>query len=201
SDALVRELKPLFGDAGFELSAAAPDRWFLRGLVSEQVPAAPDPEDILGDDLEAHLPAGRDGAKWRRLLNEAQVTLHNHPVNIARVARGALAANTLWFWGGGRRPELSRSFKAVAGADRVLRALARGAGAALVSPGELGDAEVPALLDCWNAAQWQWFCAEGHALVTRRLGRSIDALELEAWSGERFRYRSSHRWRFWRKAA
>jgi len=32
----------------------------------------------------------------RRLLNEIQMTLHNHPLNLAREARGQLAVNSVW---------------------------------------------------------------------------------------------------------
>lgn len=201
ADALLRELKPVFGDAGFELSAPAPSRWFLRGLVSDQYPEAPDPEDILGDDLEAHLPGGRDAPKWRRLLNESQVVLHNHAVNTARAARGAVTANTLWFWGGGRMPALARDFRASMTTDRVATALARAAGAVRFEPDALARAELPALIECWSPVAWTWFCREGHALVAGALRRGADALELETWSGERFIHRRGHRWRFWRKPA
>ncbi len=200
ADVLVRELKPLFGDAGFELSAPTPDHWFLRGLVSDQRPEAPDPEDILGDDLEAHLPAGRDAPKWRRLLNETQIVLHNHPVNAARAARGEVTANTLWFWGGGRRPSLARTWRSVLAQDRVVCALAHAAGAALVSRETLARADEPVLVECWRPEAWTWLCETGHALLPRRIAGGDDALELECWSGERFRYRRVHRFRFWRAA-
>jgi len=39
--------------------------------------------------------------KWRRLQNELQMLLHDHPVNAAREARGELAINGIWFWGAG----------------------------------------------------------------------------------------------------
>src|SRR5690606_33262738 len=39
---------------------------------------------------------------WRRVLNEVQITLHEHPVNLARTARGLPAVNSLWPWGEGR---------------------------------------------------------------------------------------------------
>lgn len=199
ADALVRELKPLFGDAGFELSAPAPNRWFLRAIASDQYPESPDPEDILGDDLEAHLPGGRDAPKWRRLLNEAQVVLHNHEVNVARASRGALPANTPWFWGGGRRPELARGFRSSMTTDRVASALARAAGAVRFEPHALPEVDVPALVECWSPVAWTWFCREGHAQLARAIRRG-GALECEAWSGERWRWRPAHRWRFWRKA-
>ena len=201
AEELLRDLKPLFGDSGFELSAGTPDHWYLRGIVSDQRPDAPDPDDILGDDLEPHVPRGRDGAKWASLLNEAQVMLHHHRVNEARVARGALPANTVWFWGAGRREALKVAFSGVASTDRVVRAVARAAEAPLLEHGQAATTgQVPLLVECWDPASWQWFCGPGHAALARRLGRGAHALELEAWSGERFVYRRGHGWRFWRKA-
>ena len=42
------------------------------------------------------------GERWlRRLQNEAQMLLHAHPVNLARMARGALAVNSVWIHGAG----------------------------------------------------------------------------------------------------
>jgi hypothetical protein len=38
------------------------------------------------------------------MMNELQMLLHDHPVNIAREARGEPAINSLWFWGGGKLP-------------------------------------------------------------------------------------------------
>ena len=201
ADSLVRALKPLFGDAGFELSAPEPDRWFLRGLVSEQWPETPDPADILGDHLEPHLPQGANGASWRRLLNEAQILLHQHTVNAARVQRGLAPANTLWFWGGGRMAALANRYASVAAVDPVLRAAAARAGAALVSPATWSDAATPMLVETWDRAQWTAFCAGGHEALAARVGRDAEALELECWSGERWSYRRAHRWRFWRKPA
>ncbi len=53
----------------------------------------------------AHFqPQGGHANWWSRLSNELQVFCHNHPVNVAREARGAPALNGLWLWGAGRSP-------------------------------------------------------------------------------------------------
>jgi hypothetical protein len=199
ADDLLRDLKPLFGDSGFELSAGTPDHWYLRGIASDQRPEAPDPFDILGDDLEPHVPRGRDGAKWASLLNEAQMRLHQHRVNAARAARGVLPANTLWFWGAGRRPPLNTAYASVATTDRVVRVVAQAAGASLLADAAIAAGPMPALIELWSPEAWREFCATGHASVVKRLGHGADVLELETWDGERFAYRRGHRWRFWRK--
>ena len=119
SDELARALRPLFGDAGFPLEAPRPDRWYLSCPLDARLPAFADPRDVLGDDLMRHLPRGDNERQWRSLFNEAQVILHNHPVNARRVQRGQVPANSLWFWGAGKLPDWVRTrFAQVASRDR-----------------------------------------------------------------------------------
>src|SRR3546814_10953032 len=62
-----------------DLDAPAPGRWYLRLPEGARLPAMADPAQALGADLFDHLPEGDDGRRWRALLSEAQVVLHNHP--------------------------------------------------------------------------------------------------------------------------
>lgn len=199
ADALLRALKPYFGDDGFELTAPQPDRWYLRGAASADLPRAPDPLDVLGDDLHAHLPEQR---KWKRLLNEAQVALHHHPVNLARVERGELPANTLWFWGGGRSPDrVAATFARWCGTDELIAAYAEAAGAAHAATiAAAVQGEGGALIECWTRASWDALAATLDALHAG-VGRRYEAIVLECWSGEAFRYRRSNRWRITRALA
>ncbi|GAP67045.1 hypothetical protein MBSD_n2361 [Mizugakiibacter sediminis] len=204
AEALARELKPVFGDSGALLETTTPARWHLRLPAGAALPAFATPEDVLGADLFEHLPQGPEGRRWRQLFNEAQVILHQHPVNVARRARGALPANSLWFWGGGALPAWVKSvLTLVASDDGVARALAARAGigsepphpdllarprdgAALidlerVAPDALARVWLPALLD---------------ALARGR----VSELRFAFASGERFRLARWHRLRFWRRA-
>src|SRR5688572_17038505 len=70
--ALANALRTTFGDAGFMFSAPHPERWYVALPREAKLPALPLPEDVLGDDLAAHLPDGPEGRRWRALLNEAQ---------------------------------------------------------------------------------------------------------------------------------
>lgn len=53
-----------------------------------------------GRPLDSHLPEGPRGAEWRRWLTEAQMLLHEHPLNLQREARGLRPLNALWLSGG-----------------------------------------------------------------------------------------------------
>ena len=53
-----------------------------------------------GRPLDEHLPQGPRGADWRRWLTEAQMLLHEHPLNTERESRGLRPLNALWLAGG-----------------------------------------------------------------------------------------------------
>jgi hypothetical protein len=205
AEALATALRPLFGDAGTPLSIDTPSAWCLH--LPHGVPRAVflAPAEALGADLVECLPGGDDGRTWRRLFTEAQVTLHAHPVNAARVAAGKRPINALWFWGAGALPgPVETGVQVVASTDDVLRGLAKMGGAVRVEPlpDALEAAQQPgaAVLDldipghAEGAADWlvhfqRW-------LRERR----FDAIAITFADGERFRIRHAHRLRFWRKA-
>jgi hypothetical protein len=89
------------------------------------------PEDALGRDVFDRLPRGPGSGAVRRLLNEIQMVLHDHPVNRARVSRGLAPVNSVWPWGwatGAAVPPL-RWRGCVYGDHPYARGLARLAGA------------------------------------------------------------------------
>ncbi|MCP5241825.1 MAG: phosphoglycerate mutase [Burkholderiales bacterium] len=51
------------------------------------------------------LPTGNDSGKWRKMFNEIQMLLHDHPLNLERAARNQIVINSVWFWGGGLLPQ------------------------------------------------------------------------------------------------
>ena len=190
AQALLAPLRPLFGDRGFQLSAPVPSRWYVALPVESKLPAFSPPDQVLGDDLLSHLPDGPDGRRWRALLNEAQVSLHNHPVNEARAKAGKPAVNSLCFWGAGRLPDHVRSvFTGVASLEPELLSLAQLAGI-------VNKADGPQLLDLRQARDWP--AVEQRLLPgLRELG--ADAVPLAFADGARFSLRAAQRWRFWRR--
>ena len=132
--ALVDALNGHFSGEGIQLVAPAPARWYTRladdaelgddGLITTALESAHGP---IGDET---LPRGRAGARWRALLTEAQMLMHEHPVNRAREARGAPMVNGIWVWGGGARGALaSRRRERWHADDALTRGLARAADA------------------------------------------------------------------------
>jgi 2,3-bisphosphoglycerate-independent phosphoglycerate mutase len=62
------------------------------------------PHDISTQSIEGHLPQGDGADILLDLTNSAQMLLNDHPVNNQRVAENKLPANSIWFWGHGRKP-------------------------------------------------------------------------------------------------
>ena len=64
------------------------------------------PHDISGKAVREYLPKGEHGELLLSLMKRARQVLENHPVNQNRIARGLNPANSIWFWGEGRKPNL-----------------------------------------------------------------------------------------------
>jgi hypothetical protein len=181
-----------------------PQRWYLMLPRDNRLPAFADPHEALGAPMDAHLPQGEPGRRWRHLLNEAQVILHNHPINQQRMRDGKLRVNSLWFWGGGGLPDEVRcGFGTVRSDDVLLRALARRAGLDCVESGagdlaRLADAagDGPLLVDLRDVR-------DAGVLERDWLAPALDAradmLQLDFGDGTVLTWRRPHRWRFWRR--
>jgi hypothetical protein len=197
AEAFLQALRPLFGDAGMPISHRHPERWYLQLERGAKLPEFETPEAALGRDLLETMPSGADGARWRALLNEAQVILHNHPANARRAARGAVAVNSLWFWGGGPLPDAVESALAHVRSDDVeLQALARLAGL------DGGDGVAPgtALVDLRHERDWARVEREFIEPWVRQAASGVDLL-LDFADGARLHLQRGQSWRFWRRAA
>ena len=194
AEAFAQALRPLFGDAGMPMSHRHPERWYLQLSREAKLPEFATPEAALGRDLLEMLPAGAEGARWRALLNEAQVILHNHPVNARRAARGAVVANSLWFWGGGLLPDaVESSVACVRSEDVELQSLA---GLAGIDPAGQGVE----LIDLRHERDWSRV-ERGFIEAWAAQGADSGQLRLDFADGARFRCERGQRWRFWRRPA
>lgn len=212
-DALLPALKPVFGDSGFALDAPLPARWYLRLPREAKLPAFSAPDDALGEDLFEHQPDGPEGRRWRALLNEVQIVLHNHPWNARRAERGLVPVNALWVWGGGVLPDsVSSAVSHAASDDDFVRALAVVAGGHAVRLPPMFSPEVMstptsapasgvALFDLRRvrdlaALQRDWLVPALRALAEG----TLTVLDIDAADGMRLRLARGQRWRFWRGA-
>lgn len=194
--ALLPTLQPLFAGFGFQLDAPTPSRWYLRLPDDTPLPAFTAPDRALGDDLFEHLPEGDNGRRWRALLTEAQVALHQHPWNEQRIAQGKRAVNSLWFWGAGRLPQSVHTGHAqVRSRDALLQGLATMAGVRVD-----GDQTVDALVDLRQLRSLDQLARDAIAPLLEAIGRGeLRELLLDFEDGTAYRIHRGQRWRFWKK--
>ena len=191
--AFLPALKPLFGDAGFPIDAPHPARWYLRLPKETRLPTFASPESALGDDVFEHMPDGPEARRWRALLSEAEVLLHNHPRNAQRVEAGRVAVNALWPWGGGMLPDhATAAFPRLYSGDVLLQGLAK-----------LANIEaMPATTPVPEAALFDLRKADAASLqpMLDALHRGeLHELGLDFADGPQFILWRSQRWRFWRR--
>ncbi len=200
-----------------EFLAPHPQRWYLRAWRTPRI-LTHSPAAVAGRTLEPFLPQGDDARHWRRLINEAQVLLHNHPLNAAREAAGRPTANSLWPWGAGALPGAARAPAPHVQADHPLaRGLAKLAGVPAAPVPERFDSAVSQgltfLETLWTPAQgldagaWRaglaeletrWFAPALAALKARRAhGLRLTALGDDATVD--IALDAGDLWQFWRR--
>ena len=192
----------LMRDEGLDFELHASGRGYLR------LPQSPDcrftpPWQLAGQSLEHCLPQGMDQRRWRHLLNETQILLHQHRQDLddPRSVPGSL-----WFWGAGALPARD-AFKAkvviLRAQDPALLGLAHwleldatsGPSLAAPGPGELiewqadeqhsAEANLERLQADLRPAWWR--------LRRGRINELIIAGRQSWWS-----CRPRHAWRIWR---
>lgn len=200
--ALLPALRPIFGDAGFALDAPVPSRWYLRLPRGTRVPRFSDPDAALGEDLFDHQVDGPEARRWRAIESDVQVTLHNHPWNERRRARGLVPINALWFWGSGEPPAQVTALVACACSDDdLVRAFATCAGGdARPLAGRFDTLPMAALHDLRRMrdlarVQADWLLPALAALEAGTIARLV----LDADDGQVHTLARGQRWRFWRR--
>jgi hypothetical protein len=127
ADAFCITLNHHFERDGLQFIAAAPDRWYTK-LDSEPELTTTMLDQASGNSIDSLMPAGAESPLWRQRMNEIQMLLFEHPVNVARESRRELPINSVWFWGGGFMPQSIRSdYTQVMSDEKFARGLAQAA--------------------------------------------------------------------------
>lgn len=128
---LIDALNTHFAEDGMRFFAPQAHRWYLRLAQSPQLQTTPLAQ-AMGRNVQPLLPQGADSLQWHGWLNEVQMLLHGHPVNLDLEQRGELPVNSVWPWGGGVLPSCApRGNTAVWTDDPLARGLALAHGHAL----------------------------------------------------------------------
>lgn len=65
------------------------------------------PHDILERGVRGHLPSGQNSELLLNMMKKSRELLRDHPVNKKRIERGLHPVSSVWFWGEGRKPNLT----------------------------------------------------------------------------------------------
>ena len=128
ADALIATLNQHFASDGLHFVAPRAQRWYLR-LARPPALTTHGLYQAAGRNIHPLLPAGEEAMRWRALLNEVQMLLFEHPINVAREERGIAPVNSIWLSGGGILPQqdLLQPFDHIWANDALARGLAQAA--------------------------------------------------------------------------
>lgn len=128
--ALTSTLNQHFAQDKLRFIPSHPARWYiaLDTIPDFTTHALP---KVAGRAINERLPSGAENLRWNKIINEAQMLLHAHPVNHVRETQGQPTINSMWVWGGGAAQTLEPSGWSNIWADD---ALARGLAIAARTP-------------------------------------------------------------------
>lgn len=214
----VATLNQHFAGEHLTFIAPSPRRWYASVAAEPRLGTLPT-TDVAGRSVAPFLPAGSDGARWRKTINEIQMLLHEHPCNNARETRGQLPVNSIWLWGAGRDGRLVAPYAATWTDDPLATGLAaaggktarpvpasgalldsRGGGMQLVVLTSLpatAYGDLPQWREALAGLERDWF----QPLLDALWKESFESLTLHGLGAD-FSYSSEirprDRWRFWR---
>ena len=204
SDALISAARDCLAAAGCRIERLA-GRWFLHttrawNMSPSSLAAA------LGRPLTLASPDDGDALAWSRAHNMIQMSWHEHPVNLAREARGVLTVSGAWLHGGGTyRPLPALPWRHVASERAEVRGAARAAGATAGVEATSADRALllwDDVLPASRTAEWaSWRAAM--ARIEQRIAALPASSELDLiLTGQRrvkrWRVLTSDRLRLWR---
>ena len=70
------------------------------------IPSFTPPHDIPGKQIGSYMPKGHMSDMLIDIMQKSSILLSSHPANEKRIKKGLNPANSLWFWGPGRKMSL-----------------------------------------------------------------------------------------------
>lgn len=167
---LAAEFNRLFAEDGLTLETPVAERWYLTCDHAPDIRTRP-LQDVIGQDIHQHLPAGGAAMHWHKILNEVQMLFYASPVNQARRQRGLPEINSIWLWGEGELPRLAtQTWQQVWSNDTLSAALAQ------VSQTERNT--LPASGEEWLE---QATAMGRHLVVIEALAEALQQQDLQRW--------------------
>jgi hypothetical protein len=173
-------------------------------FADEPIVTADLPANVLNGLVPPrYMPRGANAAGHNRLVSEVQMALYENAPNLARIAAGKEAVNSLWFWGGGQVPEVSQVLNTcLYSNDALLRGYWLAANAE-VNAAPVASAECVELASTEAVVDCRLFGQQETSIITmlreclaRRVTRELVVMLADGIS---VRLQHRDRLRFWRR--
>jgi len=122
AQALIDELNRRLGSEQVAFHSGVGYRHLLTLRAECDVQTTP-PHDILGQAVAGHLPSGGGAETLRVLIERSQTLLADHEINTIRRDLGDNPATSIWLWGQGKMPSLTRFADKYGQAGKVITAV------------------------------------------------------------------------------
>lgn len=106
ADELIKALQEAFGDENNRFYTGVQYRHCLVTKLGKLGMNFTPPHDISDKKIGGYLTKVEEAKHFLDIMEKSVEILENHPVNIKRKAEGKRPANSAWFWGEGKRPNL-----------------------------------------------------------------------------------------------
>ena len=214
ADALLADLNAGFeGEAVVFVRGASAERWYVQ-LGDVAPPVTLSPRALRGMAIEPSLPDTQGGRRLNMIMTQAQMILHQSPINDRRERAGQPPVNSVWLWGAGPPPTVGTAApRKLYARDATAAALARhfaipcsgdhGALAADLAETHGNDVGEIAVVHEFEAAPGAAaaFAETVFAPALRALGaRQLAEIVVRTDEAE-FRLQRWHAWRVWRSPA
>lgn len=102
--AFLEVLRPWFEEEGWTLVYGTPTRWYAAHPSLASLPTA-SLDRVIGRNPDVWMPDHPQARLIKRLQNEVQMLMYEHPLNAPREAAGQLTVNSFWLSGTGPLPD------------------------------------------------------------------------------------------------
>ncbi len=110
STILIKQINKIFGGKGIRFYPGISYRHCMVWNGAEAGFVLTPPHDILNKEIGPYLPSGPNSGRLKDMMLKSVDILSDHPVNKARIRNDLKPANSVWFWGEGKKPSLPGFF-------------------------------------------------------------------------------------------
>ena len=136
AELIITSLNQHFGQDGMTFCIGNSGAWYLRLKQMPEIQTTL-PSVAMDRNIYQFMPQGAAASTWLSYLNEIQMLLHEHPVNIQRESKHQAAINSVWLSGGGFMPQplpAENDIGLFVANSPLYHGLAKGAGLAIQLP-------------------------------------------------------------------